>query len=58
MRVWCVVFHCTVVGFYSSAVDAECVVRALQRDGLNASVHDGRLNAETVTGQQLLQRPS
>eukprot|EP01043_Picozoa_sp_COSAG02_P096101 COSAG02_NODE_32414_length_516_cov_1.731415_1_plen_30_part_10 len=20
MRVWCVVFHCTVVGFYSSAV--------------------------------------
>ena len=58
MRAWVVSWNCTVVGCYTSAVDAEVVVRTLEARGCHGgTVAEVRMNAETTTGQALLINP-
>ena len=58
MRVWVVSWNCTVIGCYTSAVDAQVVVRSLETRGCNGStVVEVRMNTETATGQALLANP-
>ena len=55
MRVWVVCYHGGVVGCYSSAVDAQCVQRALEGRGCRgATVTVVRLNCESENGAALL----
>ena len=55
MRVWVVCYHGSVCGCYSSAADAQCVQRALERRGCHgATVTVVHLNAETETGMALV----
>ena len=45
MRVWVVCYHASVIGCYSSPVDAQCVQRALEGRGCHgATVCVVRLN--------------
>ena len=58
MRAWVVTWNCTVVGCYTSAVDAQVVGRALDARGCHGStVAEVRMNTETTTGQALLADP-
>ena len=58
MRAWVVSWNCTVIGCYTSAVDAQVVVRSLETRGCNGStVTEVRMNMETATGQALLANP-
>ena len=53
-----VTWNCTVIGCYTSAVDAQVVGRALQARGCHGStVAEVRMNTETTTGQALLANP-
>ena len=49
MRAWVVSWNCTVIGCYTSAVDAQVVVRSLETRGC--------MNTETTTGKALLANP-
>ena len=51
-------WNCTVIGCYTSAVDAQVVGRALDARGCHGSaVAEVRMNTETTTGQALLADP-
>ena len=55
MRVWVVCYHGSVIGCYSSPVDAQCVQRALEGRGCHgATVTVVRLNCESENGAALL----
>ena len=55
MRVWVVTWNGSVVGCYSSAVDAAMVGRALKANGCHGSMTtEVRLNAETENGSAIL----
>jgi hypothetical protein len=55
MRVWVVCYHGSVIGCYSSPVDAQCVQRALEGRGCHgATVCVVRLNCESENGAALL----
>ena len=58
MRAWVVSWNSTVIGCYTSAVDAQVVVRSLETRGCHGSaVAEVRMNTETTTGQALLADP-
>eukprot|EP01046_Picozoa_sp_COSAG06_P056400 COSAG06_NODE_10659_length_1640_cov_2.517197_2_plen_96_part_00 len=55
MRVWVVTWQSSVIGCYSSAVDAAIVGRALKANGCHGSMTtEVRLNAETENGSAIL----
>ena len=55
MRVFIVSYSCSVIGVYTSAVDANQIVRMLRRIGsVGAVVCEARLNTETAIGHALL----
>ena len=58
MRVWVVCYNGSVIGCYSSPVDAQCVQRALEGRGCHgATVCVVRLNCESENGAALLAAP-
>eukprot|EP01044_Picomonas_judraskeda_P010515 COSAG03_NODE_1358_length_4263_cov_241.470221_5_plen_60_part_00 len=58
MRAWAVTYHGTIAGLYSSAVDAEVVLKALVARGCHGGlITELRMNCETDTGAQLLCQP-
>ena len=59
MKAWIVIWNCTVVGAYTSAVDAQVVLRALDATGCRGgTVAEVRMNTETETGAALLSTPA
>ena len=55
MRVWVVTWQGSVIGVYSSGVDAAMVGRALKANGRHGSMTtEVRLNAETENGSAIL----
>ena len=54
MRAYCVIYLGSLIGIYTSPVDAAAVARALEKSVVVSCV----LNSETETGKSLLQPPA
>eukprot|EP01047_Picozoa_sp_COSAG01_P015435 COSAG01_NODE_773_length_13704_cov_9.386843_15_plen_74_part_00 len=52
--IYIVLYHCQVIGLYSSATDANIVQRGVP----GSIIQECRLNTETEAGEQLLRPPA